>query len=397
MRIGLVTTSFPRGEGDSAGSFVLGFARALAARGHQIEVLAPEPHEPRYRSPPAFAGVQVSWVRYLPRPLERSFYGAGVLDNIRRDPRAVLGLAPFTFALGRAVRASAARWDAVVSHWALPSALVVGELSKAPHLAVLHSADVFLLEQLPGRALLSARIAKRADALLFSTRDLRRRFLALLAPLQRADAATRAHVCAMGIEPRAVTGEPRDAVRARLGLQRFTILSLGRLVPIKGVEHAIAAVARLADVELIVAGDGPERARLERLVASSGANVRFVGPVYGADKDALFRAADCFVLPSVVLRSGRSEGMPTTVLEAMEHGLPIVASDVGGLRDLLRDGENGLLVPPGQPGALVEAIGALRETTLRERLAAAARETAALYHWSVLAPRFEQLLVRDDG
>jgi len=259
VKIGLLTTSFPRAEHDAAGDFVLGFARALVARGHQLEVLAPEPHEADYQRPPRPAGIVVEWVPYLPaRRLQRTFYGAGVLDNLRREPLSALGLAPFVASLARAAYLRAPRWDAVISHWALPCALIAGELpGTRPHLAVLHSADVFVLERLPSarlRRLLATRITRRARALLFSSRDLRRRFLALLDPLLRAEQSARAHVCPMGIEAALPMPGSRAQLRSELALDRFTVLSLSRLIPLKGLEHAIDAVAGLPEVELVIAG-----------------------------------------------------------------------------------------------------------------------------------------------
>lgn len=375
MKIGLLTTSFPRREGDLAGNFVLGFARALARRGHQVEVLCPEPAD---GACPRFADVEVRWVRYLPRALEHTFYGAGVLDNLRRDPRAFLGLLPFTFALGRA--AAAGSWDAIVSHWALPCALIGGEIARVrgiPHLAVCHSADVFVLERLPG--LVATRIAETADALLFSSRDLRRRFLARLAPLQRAERTQRAHVCPMGIDP-ALEAE-------RVELASPTLLSMSRLVPIKGLEHAIEAV-RGTSWTLAIAGEGPARAELERL--ARGAPVRFLGLLQGSQKSAWLRSADAFVLPSIPLQSGRTEGMPTALLEAMDHGLPVIASDTGGVSDVVRDGENGFLVPPADAQAIARALHAL--PSRRAAMSVAAKETAAQYHWDVLAPHLDELL-----
>ncbi|HEX6246014.1 MAG TPA: glycosyltransferase family 4 protein [Polyangiales bacterium] len=394
MRVALLTTSFPRGEGDVPGQFVLGFARALAACGHQLRVLAPEPAEPEFVAPPHFSGIELTWLRYLPqRHWQRAFYGAGVLDNVRRDPRSALGLAPFVLRMWREAQRAAPQLDAVVSHWALPCALVAGALRpRLTHLAVLHSADVFLLERLPGRTALARHIVAGADALLFSSRELRGRFLALLPAVQRGQVAGRCHVCAMGIEPHAPLTEARAALRARLGLRRFTLLSLGRLIALKGVAHAIDAVAATDGVELIVAGAGPEAEALRAHARARNAAVRFAGELRGIAKSELLHAADAFVLPSIVLPSGRSEGMPTTLLEAMEYGLPVIASDVGGVSDVVRDGENGWLVAPADPAALADALARLRDDALRERLAQGARETAALYHWNELGPRLSELL-----
>jgi glycosyltransferase involved in cell wall biosynthesis len=394
LRIGLLTTSFPRGEGDVPGQFVLGFARALVACGHQVRVLAPEPGEAAFATPPRFPGVELTWLRYLPqRSWQRAFYGAGVLDNVRHDPRSALGLAPFVAALWRAAQRAAPALDALVSHWALPCALVAGAVRpRLRHLAVLHSADVFLLERLPGRGALAQRIARGADALLFSSRDLRSRFLALLAAVQRAEVSGRCHVCAMGIEPATPMTESRAALRERLDIRPLTLLSLGRLIPLKGVAHAIDAVAAARDATLIVAGAGPEADALRAQARMRGAPVRFVGEVQGQLKRELLYAADAFLLPSIVLPSGRSEGMPTTLLEAMDHGLPVIASDVGGVRDVVSDGENGWLLRPGDVSGITSAIERLRDDALRERVAQGARETAALYHWSELGPRLSALL-----
>jgi glycosyltransferase involved in cell wall biosynthesis len=343
----------------------------------------------------------VDWVSYLPaRALQRTFYGAGVLDNLRREPLSALGLAPFVASLARAAYLRAPSWDAVISHWALPCALIAGELPGArPHLAVLHSADVFVLERLPSarlRRLLATRITKRARALLFSSRDLRRRFLALLDPLQRAEQSAHAHVCPMGIDAALPMSGSRAELRRKLALDRFTVLSLSRLIPLKGLEHAIDAVAELPEVELVIAGYGPDRERLEQYASRREARVRFVGPQYGVDKASWLHAADAFVLPSIRLPSGRTEGMPTTLLQAMEHRLPVIASDVGGVSDVVRSGENGFLVPAGSPLAISRSVRELlADPALRARLADGARETAALYHWDVLAPMLEELLRTD--
>lgn len=394
MHIGLLSTSFPRSAYDVPGAFVLGFARALVSQGHTVDVLAPEPAE--HGALPAWPGIVLQWVPYLrPRSLEQTFYGAGVPDNLRRDPRAWLGLAPFSVALLRAAAAQTHRWDALVSHWALPCALVAGAVrGTRNHVAVLHSADVFALTRLPLRGRIAQRIVDGATALLFSSTLLRDTFLGLLPPVPRASAATRCHVSPMGIEPLAAPSAPRRTLRRERALDAFTVLSLGRLVPIKGTDDAIRASAAL-QCPLLVAGAGPERGTLESLAHTLGADARFLGVVTGAAKRDLFAAADAFVLASRVLSSGRTEGTPTTLLEAMAAGLPIAATDVGGVAAVVTHERNGLLVPAGDLPALTAALARLRDdAALRKRLTRAARTTAALYTWGALAPHLDAL-VRD--
>jgi teichuronic acid biosynthesis glycosyltransferase TuaC len=390
MRIGVLTTSFPRDERDIAGAFVLGFARALVANGHALHVLAPEP--PEAQAAPSWPGLRVQHVSYLrPRALQRTFYGAGVPDNLARDPLAWLGLAPFACRLAQVARSQARHWDAIISHWALPCALAAGFAGRGvPHLAVLHSADVHLLAGLPQRAALAGRIARAAHALWFVSAEQRDRFLALL---PRAHPEPRSLVCPMGVEPAPAWDRDRQRLRCRYRLQGFSVLALGRLVPIKGLDVAIRATAALG-MTLLVAGEGPERARLARLAAQLDADVRFLGNVVGQDKSELFRAVDAFVLPSRRMPDGRSEGLPNALLEALAHGVPAVVSRSGGMQELL--GATPLarwLVTPDDVMQWTAALAALRASTDdRQHASAAGRAIAEPYTWPRLAACAESLL-----
>jgi len=396
MKLGVLTTSFPRHPEDVAGTFVWGFARALADRGHTLEVLAPEPCDAS--QPPALSGVDLRWLPYLrPRSFQRTFYAAGVPDNLRRDPRAWLGLLPYSVQLARHTRRAMAGWDAVISHWALPCGWVAASLPGRPrHLAVLHSADVHGLTRLPlGRALAS-QVARGADALLFVSSRLRQQFLNLLDPLHSARIAGACHVCPMGIDPACPSDLSREALRrARAIGNEFCVVSIGRLVRVKGLETAIEAARQCTKMQLVIAGEGPERGRLERL-ARGAPGVRFVGHADSLEKRRWFAAADAFVLPSIELPSGRTEGTPTALLEALDAGLPVVASDVGGIREVVRDGVEGLLVPPGDASALRDALGRLRQRSERTRFASHARRRARDFHWTSIAPHLENLLTGDD-
>jgi len=387
MRIGVLTTSYPRHAEDVAGYFVRGMADALAARGHALEVLAPLPEGVDRRSDAGAPGVSVHHVRYAPDGWRKTFYGAGVPDNVR-DPRAWPGLAGFPLALWREARARVSEWDALISHWALPCALVAGAVrGERPHLAVLHSADVHLLGALPGSATWRARVGASATDLLFASGAHRASFLGGLAAHARADLSGRSHASAMGIDPPRATRD-RRTLRRELGLgRRFTALALGRLVPIKGLGHALDAVGGLDAVDLVIAGDGPQRDALARRGA------RLLGAVTGEAKAELLRAVDAVVLSSVPTRTGRTEGTPTVALEAASYGRAIVASEIGGLPEIFEHGRSILFVRPGDALGLRRALRRLAgDTKLRRRLGRAAQTVARRYYWPALAPRIEGLL-----
>jgi glycosyltransferase involved in cell wall biosynthesis len=140
------------------------------------------------------------------------------------------------------------------------------------------------------------------------------------------------------------------------------LLAMGRFVPKKGFGHALEAAALLkeehADLQLTVAGAGPEARRLRRQADSLGVSdrVRFPGWVPRAEAASFFRQSDIFLLPSVVDPAGDRDGIPNVVMEALLNGLPVVASDVGAVREIIRDGDTGRLVPPGDAVALAAAV-----------------------------------------
>lgn len=386
MKIGLLTTSYPRTPEDSAGDFVRGFSQALVSQGHEVHVLAPEPIE--LASGPEDEGVVVEHVPYVrPRALARTFYGAGVPDNVARDPMAAIGLAtlPPTLLARAALRSRT--WDAVVSHWALPSAAVAGVVrGKRPHLAVLHSADVSLLEHLPANRSIARALERSTTAFWFVSPDLRRRFERVLGRCVQKPV----HVGPMGFSPAPCVD--RTAARDALALRGFVVLAMARLVPIKGLEFAIEALSDRPDATLVIAGDGPSRGELERLAERRRARVRFVGFVRGAEKARWLSAADAFVMPSIELADGRSEGAPVSVLEAMHAGLPVVGTDAGGVASLVSP-ECGLVVRAADAGAIAHALRELeRDGTLRERLSRGARARASAYRWDVLAPHIDTMI-----
>jgi glycosyltransferase involved in cell wall biosynthesis len=167
------------------------------------------------------------------------------------------------------------------------------------------------------------------------------------------------------------------------------VLIVGRLIRDKGVDVALDAVAGLRGL-VTIAGDGPERARLEERARHHGLDARFEGNVSRERLDRLYREAAC-----VVLASRRGEGLPNVLLEAFAYARPVVATPVTGVSDLVTDGVNGLLVPPGDVGATREALGRLfNERGLAERLGAAARASAERFAWDRVRPALEEALER---
>jgi glycosyltransferase involved in cell wall biosynthesis len=170
---------------------------------------------------------------------------------------------------------------------------------------------------------------------------------------------------------------------------RFNIVTAGRLIALKQIDHLIESLAACGDIGLVIIGDGPERRRLVNLVYGRKLSDRvyFAGQRSKDDTVALMAACDLFVLNST------HEGFPHVVLEAMSAGLPVVATAVGGTPELVRNGENGLLIAPNANGMLSKTL--LRLVTSseeRQRLAAGAQKTTQRFRRSAMIDATEAAL-----
>ena len=147
----------------------------------------------------------------------------------------------------------------------------------------------------------------------------------------------------------------REELRRRHGLDGPTLVFAGRLAPVKSLDTALEALRQVEGVSLVIAGDGPERAGLERL--AEGLPVRFLGPQPRETVLELFAAADAVLLPS------SWENFPHAVVEGLAVGTPVIATAVGGVTEIVTDGVNGLLVPRGTRARSRMRSGASSPTT----------------------------------
>jgi len=388
MRIGLLSTSYPRDPADPAGRFVAELAGWLADRGDTLEVLAPHPAaDPN-------PNVEVRPLRYALRP--RLLYGAGAPDNLNASARTWLQAPAFTARLALECLRRGQGWDAVISHWLLPCGAVAARCApRIPHLAVAHSSDVHLLRRLPAASALLRLIARARTALVLTTETLR----PLLRELARSRSTRRlveqARVVRMGIPATTpVASTAVEALRRRHGLQgRTVVLFIGRLVPVKGLELLLRACAGLEGLTPVVLGDGPLRASLTSLARDLRVPALFCGALGGADKAAWLAAADLLALPSIILPDGRTDAAPVVLLEAMAAGLPVIATRVGGNAALIEHGRSGLLVPPGEVAPLRAALASLvADPALRKRLGLAGRQVAVSHTWDMVGHKLRKIL-----
>ena len=279
----------------------------------------------------------------------------------------------------------------------LPLGLVGPRLSAAPYVVVAHGAEISVYGRLPASGALAARVLRGAAGVVaagtFAAREterVARRALPMLVVPPGVD-----------IERfRPIAADARPAARARLGLDPEAPLVVGvsRLVPRKGFDVLIDAVAGLDGVHLVLAGSGRDAARLARRARRLGPRVRLLGRVDDADLPRLYACADVFAMPCRERWGGlEAEGFGIVFLEAAACGVPVVAGRGGGAAEAVVDGETGSVVDPrsvAEVGAAIERM--LGDAELRARLGAAARSRAENdFSYDALVARLAPLAAGD--
>jgi glycosyltransferase involved in cell wall biosynthesis len=382
LRVGFLTTSYPRFAGDMGGHFVRSTAAALAARGHHIVVEAPQHRN--LQAEGTTVGIEVRWFRYAwPDRLQVAAHGGLPVEWPWLRPRAAFLAPALLFGLARATaRLRRQRCDVLHAHWVQSAlaALWSRNSSTTPVVVSIWGSDLTLARN----SGFVRRLLRRADALIVVGRGMREEARSLGVP------ASRIVVVQTAIDPLETTVD-RPEARRRLGLPEHpTVLFLGRLAPVKGPDVLVEATSRgvLAQTgsQLVIVGAGPLASHVRRAAAQDPARIILRDTVNRSEVGAWLGAADLLVLPS------RSEGLPHAVLEAFSVGVPVLASAVGGVPEVVVDGDSGWLVEPGCAVSLERALrGALSDPAELRRRGAAARAAfeRGAFNWSRVAREVE--------
>lgn len=366
LRILTVTHNYPRFSGDPAGAFVARIAEGAAARGHQVQVIAP--HAPGTATDEQSAGIRLRRFRYAPASLERVAYTGGLHGPTLRSPLSAIAFPGFLLAFEHAVRTAARRFvpDLIHAHWWLPGGWFASRCG-VPYLITCHGSDVRLLERsalMRTLAMPAFRRASRVTAVSnFLARDIRR---ILAGPEMEV------HVTPMPVD---VNGFLKGARVSKVEPPR--ILYAGNLVPSKGVDVLLRAAAALErrgiPWQLKILGQGSAEPALVALARQLGIapHVTWAPFVPQSDMAAEYGASTVTVLPS----RGQAEGLGLTLVEALLAGTAVVGTPAGGIPEVVLDERTGLIARDGDVDDLARQLERLlTDAPLRQRLTAAGKE-----------------------
>ncbi len=366
LRILTITHNYPRFRGDPAGAFVARIAEEAAARGHEVHVLAP--HAPGIPVGERANGVEVHRFRYGPERLERVAYTGGLHQATLRSPAAALRLMSFLLGFGHAVRKAVRRYrpHLIHAHWWFPAGWFARR-TRIPYLITCHGSDVRLLERGGFIRWYGRPVFEQASAVTavsqFLAGDLERLLPALPARIT--------------VTPMPVNVEDFLAGASATKVSPPRILYAGNLVSSKGVDLLLQAGAELARdgvrFQIRILGQGPAEGGLKVLAGQLGIGslVEWSPFVSQARMPAEYGATTITVLPT----RGQAEGLGLTLVEALLAGSAVVGTPAGGIPEVVRHEETGLLARDGDAGDLARQIQRLlNDAALRDRLTRAGRD-----------------------
>jgi teichuronic acid biosynthesis glycosyltransferase TuaC len=364
---------FPNAVQPTHGVFVENRLRHLVARGRVTsQVVAPVPWFPR-----SLARLFPSYAAFADVPRVEVRHGLDVFHpRFPVLPKFGMNLGPMAL-FARALpefhrlRREGGDFDLIDAHYFYPdgvAAILLGKAMNKPVVITARGTDINLIPNhaIPRRMIRYA--AREAAGVITVSRALKERLVAL------GVAASHVRVLRNGVDLETFHPGERSPVRARLGLKGCTLLSIGNLIESKGHHLAIKALLAFPEAFLMIAGEGPERPALSRLVRRLGLadRVRFLGRVPHEQLPDIYTAADALVLAS------SREGWPNVLLEAMACGTPVVASAIGGIPEVVTAAEAGVLIQERDENGVAKALGQLFQQ-LPERTAT--RRYAEKFGW----------------
>lgn len=375
MRVLLLTHVFPRAVDDPLGAFLLHLANAFGDR-VRVQVLAP--HAAGLADDETLNGIAVRRFHYAADARETLAYTGVMHEQVARGIGGKFAFARFGFAYFRAALAAACQFQPAVlhAHWWLPGGLVgalVSKWTRTPLVVTTHGTDVEQLRRARWARPLARLTFGQARAITCGSTYLRERLLEL-----RVAESARVRVIPMPVNPLFLNQAAKGA-RMSLNLQpsTFNLLTVARLSQQKNIDTLLDAAARVrehgVDARVQVVGEGDQRAALQARTQALGlaSSVEFLGMRPQAELPARYAECDAFVLPSV------NEGMGLVLAEALLCGAPVIATASGGITDIIKNGETGLLFPERDAGALASAVETYaRDRTYAARLAANGRAAA---------------------
>lgn len=393
LRVLVIATTFPRRKDDTEPKFVFDLTQRLSKK---VCLWVLVPHAPGAKIYEEIDGVKIIRFPYFfPKSLQRLCYDGGILPNMKNSwvariqvPFFLIAQCFFIFKIVRRLKI-----NFVHCHWIIPQGFFVGLYNvffNIPYILTAHGGDVFSFKE-------NWLISRMKQFSLRHSQMCTVNSLSTLQAIRNTPYHGSAEIIPMGVDTDLFhPNKFNAALKLNLQIEGLFLLGVGRFAEIKGFRYLISAMPIILEkypaTKLVLIGFGPHEKELRSLISQLklSDSVILPGSQSGVKLAEYFATADVFIGPSVVTEEGAMEGQGLVFLEAMASNTAVIASNVGGIIDMIEDGRTGLLVPQKDPESIAAKILLLAgDKDLREQLAHNAKEVIEnRYSWKVVANAF---------
>lgn len=405
IKLLVLTTTFPIRKDDSTPAFVYELSKRLVDEGFDTYVLAP--HSQGAKKFEVLDGMKIYRFPYFfPLKYQKLVDGSGILPNLKKTNLAKIQL-PFLFLCQLYYSMKIIKReniDVVHSHWIVSSGLVGAICKKVfgtKHLLTEHAAGLVALNKFPFKRPLAGFILRNCDSISVVSSYVYDRLLEFVPLKILNDTKRKLEIIPMRIDTKHFkVNKDKNELKAKYKIQsKNVLLFIGRLAEKKGVIYLIDAlpqiISKAPDAVLIICGNGPLKNDCEMLVKKIGMNsfVKFTGHISDKEEIDYLSMADLLIVPSIVTHDGDTEGLPVVILEGLSMGKPIIASDVGGIKDVIKNGINGFLIEEKNSNSIaVYVTKVLSSEELMSKLSKSAISIANEYDWKIIGNKYGKIL-----
>lgn len=395
----VLATTFPRDD-TRVTHPVYDLARETMNKNDNTSITVLAPHHPGSKKQEMMSGIEVRRYPYFfPRSLQQLCYEGGIFESIQRNPLLAIQL-PLLFIslLFYTIKVVIQEEvDLIHSHWLLPSGVagaITSKVMRTHHVLTLHAGGVLGLRKLPLNTRVASFVYRNTDFISPVSSHLQQQFTTML-PSSVDISYDDFEVQPMCADPKHYKNHTKSDLREDMGIEDHTVgLFVGNFVRTKGIENLVQAIEELdvgSNFKMYLVGKGPLFSDIEKMVKNSkySSNIELTGFVSKSKLNKLYVCADFVVVPSIVDDAGNTEGMPTVISEAFVSGTPVIASDVGGVSDVVVNGQNGYLTQQKDPQDLADKIQKIILCTeKRKELTSSAEESGKQLTWSYCADKY---------
>tara|TARA_Y100000310_G_scaffold345466_1_gene465302 strand:+ start:11797 stop:12999 length:1203 start_codon:yes stop_codon:yes gene_type:complete len=395
-RILVTATTFPRWKNDTEPNFVFVLSKLLASYGHKVTALVPHFHKAKKSE--VLDNVKIYRFSYFfPYSLQKLCYEGGIFGNLKRYKLTYFQL-PLLFLfefLNTVKLIKKEKINVIHAHWILPQGFIAylcKKLFKVKYIVTAHAGDVFPLKSGFFR-FLSYLTVKNSDYCTANSTFTKNK-------LKEISGKKDIRIIPMGVDLSIFNERNKDSnIRRKYGIKKEFILTVGRLAEKKGIKYLVMSmehvIKKMPESKLIIVGYGPEKESLEKLTKELKLekNIAFAERVESENLPKFYATADLFVGPSIVTKSGDTEGLGVVFLEALASGTCVIGGNVGGIPDIINHNETGILVRQKDSKQLTNAIiKLLSNKKQRKNLARnGLKHIEKIYSWKLIGKKFNEL------